>query len=121
MVITRDWAQQVGTMTESIHFYGGEYVWLGQLYFNGCKFGHVDRVLNYRRHHPGRNHKDVKGSCESELTSQEIIFGDPRTPLYVLELRNIAHSNTYLVWAYYALAQGETRQGQEYLLEVFET
>jgi hypothetical protein len=38
----------------------------------------------------------------------------------VLAVRDIAHMNTNLVWAYYAFAQDETELGQKYLIEAIQ-
>lgn len=102
---------------EEVIVNGGEYVYTGRLFLAGCRFAGVGRALNYRRYHRGRIFSDLKRRCESELVCQDIIFTDPRCPADVLAIRNIAHMNTYLVWAYFALAQGENATGQEFLTE----
>ena len=96
---------------------GGEYIYCGRLWFAGCRFGGVGRALNYRRYHPGRVYTDLSRRCASELACQQIILEDPRCPADVSALHNVAYSNTYLVWAYYALSQGETSIANTFLQE----
>lgn len=96
---------------------GGEYVYCGRLWFAGCTFAGIERALNYRRYHSGRVYTDLIRRCASELACQRIILDDPRCPAEVAELRNVAYTNTYLVWAYFALAQGETETASTFLGE----
>jgi glycosyltransferase involved in cell wall biosynthesis len=113
-VLRRNWAFR-------LHFgdyffrTGGEIVYLGYLYLDGCKFGYVDRALNYRWHHSGRIFRDLIGSCASEIKCQVMIFNDPRCPSEVLALQDIAHANIFMFWAYRAFIQEETEIGQKFL------
>lgn len=113
-VLRRDWAFRLN-ISKDYYWTGAEIVYLGRLYLDGCKFGYVDRALNYRWHHSGRIFKDLIGGCESEINCQVKIFDDPRCPADVLSLRDIAHANIYLFWAYRAFAQGETEIGRSFL------
>ena len=112
-VITRKWA------LEGIEWLGqrrgAEIAQFGRLYMAGCKFGYVDRALNYRRHHSGRNIKDLRGACENEISNQVLILNDPRFPLELADIRNIAHTNLYIYWAFHAFRQGETTLGQVFV------
>ncbi|MBE2224694.1 MAG: glycosyltransferase family 2 protein, partial [Anaerolineae bacterium] len=108
------WDYNVGKGDEVV-VNGGEYVYCGRLYFAGCKFAGIDRALNYRRYHPNRVYSDLEQRCESEHYCQEIILTDPRCPADVQSVRDTAHMNTNLVWAYYAFAQEETKLGQKFL------
>ena len=66
MVLRREWAQD-GTLWDENHpFHGGEIILLGHLFMDGCKFAHVGRALNYRRHHSGRFFSDMRGIVQSE-------------------------------------------------------
>lgn len=98
-------------------FNGGEIVFGGRLALAGCRFANVGRALNYRRYHPRRIYKGLSSRCKSERTCQEMILDDPRCPKDVQAIRDQAIMNTYLVWTYYAFAQGETAVGQEFLRE----
>ena len=111
VVLRRKWALQMDLVGGRR---GAEIVHFGGLFLAGCKFASVDRALNYRRYHSGRIIKNLSTACESELNNQVKIFADPRCPAEVLALRNIAHSNIYMYWAYLAFAQDETALGQEF-------
>ena len=117
IVTTKRWMSAVGLWNEEHPFYGGECVLLGRLWLAGCKLACVNRALNYRRHHSGRVYHDLAGNCAAELAAQENVFADPRVPADVRQLRDVAFANTYLVWAYHALAQSETTVGQRLLQE----
>jgi hypothetical protein len=115
-VLRREWANKLVDLIEISQIWtGGEIVYLGILFLSGCKFGLVDRVLNYRRHHSRRVFKDLSGGCRCEILAQEIIFNDPRCPEDVLALRDTAHSNIYAFWAVIAFFQNETSLGQSFL------
>lgn len=117
MVVRRSWVDYLDLSKEPALIHGGEYVITGRLFMNGCQFGCVNRALNYRRYHSGRHYSKISVRCQAELTAQERIFADPRCPAEVKALRHTAFSNTYRIWAYYALFQEETILGQEFLRE----
>jgi len=80
-VLKREWAlreeiwdDSFMTQGEEVIFNGGEIVFYGRLYLAGCKFGRVDKILNYRRHHPQRVLSDLDKRCQSELACQKIIL-----------------------------------------------
>ena len=116
IVTTKRWASEAGLWDEQLSFFGGEFVFRGRLWLAGCKFACVNRALNYRRYHSGRVY-DIAANCASELAGQERVFADPRVPEDIRQLRDVALANTYSVWAYHALAQGETATGQRLLQE----
>jgi glycosyltransferase involved in cell wall biosynthesis len=117
-VLRREWAfRLLDLMSTSHRWTGGEIVYLGNLFMAGCKFGLINRALNYRRHHSGRVFKDLSGGCEFELAAQEEIFNDPRCPAEVLAQRNMARANLYMIWAYRAFMESETSLGQDYVCE----
>lgn len=96
---------------------GGEIVYLGNLFMSGCGFGLVNRALNYRRHHSRRVFKDLSGGCDFEIAAQKSIFDDPRCPENLPGLRDVAHANIYMFWAFRAFVQYETQIGQELLMK----
>jgi hypothetical protein len=104
-------------MGTSQRWTGGEFVYLGKLFMAGCKFALVNRALNYRWHYSGRAFKDLSGGCKLELAAQEEVLKDPRCPREILALRNAAHANVYMIWAYRAFLQSETGLGQDYVRE----
>lgn len=112
-VITRKWA------LEGIEWLGqrrgAEIAQFGRLFMAGCKFGYVDRALNYRRHHSNRNIKDLRRACENEISNQVLILNDPNFPAELAGIRNIAHANLFIYWAFHAFRQGETNLGQEFV------
>lgn len=114
VVLRKEWAQQMDMLNS---FRGAEITHFGRLYLDGCKFGCVDRALNFRRYHSGRKINNLVGECQKEINNQIQIFSDPRCPPDALALRGIAHANIYMYWAYLAYAQNETSVGQEFVRE----
>jgi glycosyltransferase involved in cell wall biosynthesis len=112
VVLRRKWALEMDLLSGTR---GAEILHFSRLHLSGCKFGYVDRALNYRRYHSGRSNTNLLGSCRSELNNQEIVFSDPRCPAEVKALRDMGHANIYLYWAYQAFSQGETSLGQEFI------
>jgi glycosyltransferase involved in cell wall biosynthesis len=117
-VITRKWA------LEGIEWLGqrrgAEIAQFGRLFMAGCKFGYVDRALNYRRHHSGRNIKDLRKACENEVSNQVLILNDSHFPAELADIGNVAHANLYIYWAFHAFRQGETALGQEFVKKAVE-
>lgn len=117
-VIKRSWA------LEGIEWLGqrrgAEIAQFGRLFMAGCKFGYVDRALNYRRHHSNRNIKDLRRACENEISNQVLILDDSRFPAELVDIGNVAHTNLYIYWAFHAFRQGETALGQEFVRKAFE-
>lgn len=125
-VFRRKWAFHEGVWDyatfkgDEVIVNGAEYIYCGRLYFAGCTFAGIGRALNYRRYHPGRVYSDLERRCRSEHMCQDLIFDDDRCPTAVRAAHGLAHTNTNLVWAYYAFAQNETRLGQMFLLQAVE-
>jgi glycosyltransferase involved in cell wall biosynthesis len=120
MVIRREWAIRGDIWDDSFItrggekiVNGGEYIFLGRLFFAGCKFANVGKVLNYRRLQSGRVFGNLDLRYRSETTCQDIILSDPRCPTQVTALRDLAFMNTALVFAFYAFTQEETDLGQQ--------
>lgn len=113
-VLRREWAKMLVDLINNNQMWtGGEIVYLGNLFMSGCRFGLVNRALNFRRHHSRRVFKDLSGGCDFEIAAQKSIFNDPRCPEHVSGLRDVAHANIYMFWAFRAFVQNETRIGQE--------
>jgi glycosyltransferase involved in cell wall biosynthesis len=117
IVMRREWVFRVGLFDENFHFYGEDLTMNCQLALSGCKFANVDRALNYRRHQSGRRIRDISGAIQSVFQSLRNTLNDPRCPVEVKALGNVAFANSYLVWAYEAFVQNETDLGQSFLRE----
>jgi glycosyltransferase involved in cell wall biosynthesis len=122
VVLKREWAlrddiwdDSFAKQAEHVIFNGGEIVFGGRLALAGCKFGGVPRALNYRRHHPYRIQKYLAERCQTELSCQEIIFSDPRCPIDVRALQNLAFSKIYIMYAYVAYIQEEFDLARQFL------
>jgi glycosyltransferase involved in cell wall biosynthesis len=115
MVFTRDWVIRKDLWEGNYGISGGEIPFTCRLKFSGCRFGHVDMALNYRRFHSGRLFTNLSARCESELECQKMVFNDQRCPPEVLALQDIAYSRTYMVFSSIALMQRETDLAQTYL------
>jgi glycosyltransferase involved in cell wall biosynthesis len=120
LVLRREWAVRSDLWDTHALFHGGEIVSNGRLFLAGCRFGGIDRALNYRRNHAGRRIRNLARCCESYLLAQDTIFGDPSCPPEVQALATRAHADSYLVWASYAVDQDETALAQEYIRKVAE-
>ena len=113
-VLRREWAGMlVDLINDNQMWTGGEIVYLGNMFMSGCRFALVNRALNFRRHHSRRIFKDLSGGCNFEISAQKRIFDDPRCPEHVSGLRDVAHANIHMFWAFRAFVQNETRIGQE--------
>ncbi|MBX3058079.1 MAG: glycosyltransferase family 2 protein [Anaerolineae bacterium] len=115
MVMRREWALRDELWDEATFLRGREIVFCGRLFLAGCKFALVDRMLNYRRYHAGRLFSNLAKKCADERACQEILFADTRFPKELLKQRDEASANIYMLWAYVALAQGETAVGQDFV------
>lgn len=123
-VLRRDWAmreeiwdQSTVSAGDEIIVNGTEIIFCGRLFLAGCLFASVPGVLNYRRYHPARHFSDLDLRCRSELLCQQTIFDDPRCSDTARSHEGQAYVNTYLIWSFYAYAQGETDWGKTYLSE----
>lgn len=115
MVLRRKWADFLDLSKDPPLLHGGEYLITGRLFMSGCRFGSIDRALNYRSFHARRRFSKLPERCESELVAQQRIFSDSRCPADVLALRDTAFMHTYRIWACYAFAQEDTAIGQAYI------
>lgn len=113
----REWAVREEIWEERTFYRGREIVICGRLFMAGCRFAMIDRVLNYRRYHKNRQVKNIARQCEAERTCQQIILDDLRCPQEVRDLKDIAFSNIFLMWAYVAYLQEEYETGRELLSE----
>ena len=109
------WDYSFALQSEHVIFNGQEIVFGGRLALAGCNFGNVYRVLSYRRYHPYRVLNNLFERCQTELACQEIIFSDSRCPENVREIKNLAFSNIYIMWAYTAYIQEEYELGKDFL------
>ena len=119
LMVTREWLERVNLWSENIEFYGGELDFTCRLALAGCQFAGVDRALTYRRYHYRRVFRNLEKNCLAEIRTQERILSDPLCPDNDTALRNTAFLNTYLEWAYTALAQNETELGLKLTNKVF--
>jgi len=111
-VLRRKWALEIEWFGQRR---GAEIAQYGRLFMTKCKFGFVDRALNYRRHHSRRTIKNLYKACEDEINNQVLILLDPRSPPELSIIRNKAHTNLYIYWSFHAFRQGETAIGQEFI------
>ena len=112
VVLRREWALQMDLVGGS---QGAEILHFSRLFMAGCKFGFVDRALNYRRYHSRRRIKNLARGCELTINNQDRVFSDPGFPPSLRVLRNFGHADIYMYWAYLAFIQDETAIGQEFV------
>ncbi len=115
MVLRREWAFKIDLFDESYVVFSEDLDINCRLALAGCQFASIDQPLNYRRYHPNRVIKNIKGRLDSAIRALDTTFNDPRCPDAVKNLRHEAYRNHYLDRAYCALAQNETALGQQYL------
>jgi hypothetical protein len=102
---------------EDVSLRGSEVLVCGRLLLAGCRFGRVDRTLNYRRKFAGRRYQRIAECYAEERRCQEVILDDARCPTDVRESKTIAFSRTCLNWCYAALLQEERELGLSLLRE----
>jgi hypothetical protein len=120
MVLRREWAQAVDMFDESYVHFSEDLDINCRLALAGCRFGGIDRALNYRRFHPGRVIRNTRQRLEGSLRSLDQTFADPRTPAEVQALKAQAYANNYVVWGVEALRQQDTATGLEFLHKAVE-
>jgi glycosyltransferase involved in cell wall biosynthesis len=120
MVLRREWAYAVDMFDESYVHFSEDLDINCRLALAGCRFGGVDRALNYRRFHPGRVIRNTRQRLEGSLRSLDKTFADPRTPADVQALKPRAYANNYVVWGVEALRQHDTGTGLEFLRKAVE-
>lgn len=119
-VVRREWAFHEEIWDANAGLRGREIMVCGRLFMAGCKFGRVDRVLQYRAYHAGRKVRELEQNCRDELLCQEIIFSDPRCPQEVRDLKYLGQTNINMMWADVAFAQSETEIGRSFLWNIHE-
>jgi glycosyltransferase involved in cell wall biosynthesis len=115
MVLRREWAFAVDLFDESYIHFSEDLDINCRLALAGCRFGGVDRCLNYRRFHAGRVIRNTRQRLDGAVRSLDNTFADPRTPLEVHALKGQAYANNYVVWGVEALHQSDTASGLEFL------
>lgn len=115
IVVRRDWLFKIGLLHEQNNLYGEDLNTNCRLALEGCKFGYVERMLNYRRNHPSRFRNNLSASLAEVFQNLDLVFNDPRCPPDVVALRNKAFAYNYSVWTYWAFAQEETELGINFL------
>lgn len=127
VVLAREWALRediwydgFARQAEHVIFNGQEIVFGGRLALAGCRFANVGRILNYRRLHPYRVLSHLEARCKAELACQDIVFEDERCPDEILALRETAHGNIYLMWAYASYIQKNYELARRLLVEAIE-
>ncbi len=115
MVLRREWAYAVDLFDESYIHFSEDLDINCRLALAGCRFGGVDRCLNYRRFHAGRTIRNTRQRLEGSVRALDKTFADPRTPPEVHALKGRAYANNYVVWGVEALRQFDTATGLEFL------
>lgn len=120
MVLRKEWALRVGLLDESFTLYGDDLAFNCRLALAGCRFRGIDRALTYRRYYPGKTVKDPAAACAAIVRALEMVFSHPSCPQEVLRLRGRALGNSYMAWAYEAMAGNDTALGQDLLRQAIE-
>ncbi len=113
MVLRRGWTFEVNFFREEFTHGGEDLDFFCRLAVSGCKFARVDRALNYRRRHAGRQVKRLSSRLDEYISALDTIFEDPRCPENVSMIKSEAYARHHLEVAFYALLQGEVDLGQE--------
>ncbi len=87
IVLRREWLYRIDLFDESNVFAGEDLNTNCRLALTGCKFGLVDRALNFRRNYPARFRKNLEGSLRTVFRNLDAVFADPRCPDEVSALR----------------------------------
>ena len=120
MVLRREWAYAVDLFDESYIHFSEDLDINCRLALAGCRFGGIDRCLNYRRFHANRVIRNTRQRLEGSVRSLDTTFADPRTPPEVHALKGRAYANNYVVWGFEALHQFDTATGLEFLATAVE-
>jgi glycosyltransferase involved in cell wall biosynthesis len=115
MVVRRKWITGIHLFDARYVFYGDDLDFFCRLALSGCQFRSIDRALNFRRNHPGRIINDLPSKVKIALEPLSNIFCDPRCPMSVLSLKEVAFATHYIVWANFAYSQGDIDSGRELL------
>lgn len=80
MVLRREWAFAVDLFDESYVHFSEDLDINCRLALAGCRFGGIDRCLNYRRFHADRVIRNTRQRLEGSIHALDKTFADPRTP-----------------------------------------
>ena len=117
MIVRRESFMNTGLFDDSLTYYGEDLDINCRLSLAGCKFGSVDRALNFRRFHSRRRIKNLRAYQDDEVRPLYSAFADPRFPEHLSNLKNTALSNRYVAWSIFAYLQDDTDLGKEYSLK----
>jgi glycosyltransferase involved in cell wall biosynthesis len=117
MVIRREWIDRAGMFDDQLVNGAEDMDYPCRLALAGCRFGSADLVLNYRRYHQKRFHRNLKLRKQEYDLVLNRVFDDPDCPESVRPSRGkaIAEHNLYIIFM--ALSQGETEFGQDLIRE----
>ena len=118
-VVRREWAFKVGLFDPGVGT-AEDTDFPCRLALAGCQFAGIDRALNYRRYHAGRGYKNLPGRINDVERAQAAIFADPRCPLDVKVMGQLAIKHHLVVIVSLALIQNETSLAQKYIRELVE-
>ena len=117
MVLRREWLTKVGLFDPRVG--SGEDTDLPcRLALAGCRFAGIDRALNYRRYHSGRERKNLRGRLNDISGVLKSIFADPRCPEDVRAISGTAMKSHMMALMSLALIQGETQLAHELIHEL---
>jgi len=114
MVMRRTWLDAGFVFDESLVFFSEDLEITCRLALAGCRFGGINRALNYRRHHANRR-LQVQQRHAAACAVLERIFADARCPASVVALRTKALAAHSLAWAIQAFVQHDTSLGVDLL------
>ncbi|MGE3840919.1 MAG: glycosyltransferase family 2 protein [Vicinamibacterales bacterium] len=114
MVVRRSWLEAGFLFDESLVFFSEDLEITCRMALAGCRFGGINRALNYRRYHTNR-HLQVEPRHAAACAVLERVFADVRCPASVTALRSRALAFHALGWAIQAFVQRETSLGVELL------
>jgi len=114
LLVRRTWLDQIGNFDESFILHSEDRDFYLRLILAGCQFGRVDQALSYRRVHIDRAFGYLQARLDTMFRALETVFSDPRCPVGILGMRDLAYARDYLVWGYQASIQGEDELAQSY-------
>ncbi|MEN6537578.1 MAG: glycosyltransferase family A protein [Bryobacteraceae bacterium] len=120
-VMRRQWALREDVWEEgTLPLQGREVIFCGRLFLAGCKFGLVNRALNYRRIQREPRRLDIVHKYQAERQCQEAVLRDSRCPGDVAAQAPLVYANKCLAWAYCALLQQDIESGWALLREALQ-
>lgn len=117
MVVRREWAFKVGLFDPGMGS-AEDTDFPCRLALAGCRFGGIDRVLNFRRYHSGRGRKNLPGRIDDVKRAQAAVFADPRCPEETRALKPLAIKHHLMVIVSLALIQDEAGLSTKYIKEL---